>query len=403
MTSPGGIAIVTRDARRAASVEGAPPAPLPRRSTTAGALGRRPGARSTRSCRSSTDGQVDRARRTRCSRLPARVASARVAATFAFLRGLLVAVPGRGGDRGGHRAGDGAVARARHDAAAARHGAGGATDGDGRLLRSACTRRSRDEVGQLAAAFNRMSAELEELERLPPRPRRQRLARAEDADHGDPRPPREPRSTASSSPDPETLQVMLDAVRAARAGWSTSCSTSRGWSRARCRSIARTSPLAPLVSQVLSEIEVARSDPGVAVADRRARRPPAGRSPTASACTRSCSTCVDNAVRFTPPGRRGRGRRASATTASVEVSVADTGVGHLARAPAPRSSSASTGSTRPGRGTTAGTGIGLAIARSVVEAHGGRIEAESEPGQGSVFTFDLPVAQARRRDKEELT
>ena len=44
-----------------------------------------------------------------------------------------------------------------------------------------------------------------------------------------------------------------------------------------------------------------------------------------------------------------------------------------------------------------GTGIGLAIARSVVEAHGGQIQAESEPGKGSVFTFDLPVAAGRAR------
>lgn len=43
----------------------------------------------------------------------------------------------------------------------------------------------------------------------------------------------------------------------------------------------------------------------------------------------------------------------------------------------------------PGGG---GSGLGLAIARHVVEAHGGRIKVESVIGQGSCFTFALPVA-----------
>jgi two-component system sensor histidine kinase VicK len=40
------------------------------------------------------------------------------------------------------------------------------------------------------------------------------------------------------------------------------------------------------------------------------------------------------------------------------------------------------------------SGLGLAIARGIVQAHGGRIWAESTVGQGSVFRFALPLASA---------
>jgi signal transduction histidine kinase len=99
---------------------------------------------------------------------------------------------------------------------------------------------------------------------------------------------------------------------------------------------------------------------------------------------------LSNAVKFTPQGGRVE-LSASVVGDSVEVSVADTGIGISAN---------DAGKifdefyqAKPGVAHE-GTGLGLALTKRLVQLHGGEITFVSAPGEGSTFSFTLPIRQS---------
>ncbi|HEX4048867.1 MAG TPA: HAMP domain-containing sensor histidine kinase, partial [Elusimicrobiota bacterium] len=104
--------------------------------------------------------------------------------------------------------------------------------------------------------------------------------------------------------------------------------------------------------------------------------------------TQVVTNLVSNAMKFTPRGGSIKVNVAR-KDAVVECAVTDSGVGipaaTLARLFRPFERGADP--LRAG-----GTGLGLSIVKAIVERHGGRVMAESEPGRGSRFGFALPLA-----------
>ena len=99
------------------------------------------------------------------------------------------------------------------------------------------------------------------------------------------------------------------------------------------------------------------------------------------------SNLIGNAIKFSPAGSKivVVPRR---DAESVVISVVDNGKG-IAAEQLPRVFDRYWQSSRTDR---QGAGLGLAIAKGIVEAHGGRIWIESTPGEGTTASFSLPFA-----------
>jgi signal transduction histidine kinase/DNA-binding response OmpR family regulator len=102
---------------------------------------------------------------------------------------------------------------------------------------------------------------------------------------------------------------------------------------------------------------------------------------------------VGNALKFTSRGAVTVRLGFVAATGCIRLEVIDTGIGlsaeQLAGLFVPFSQADASTSRLYG-----GTGLGLSICRRLCELMGGRIEAESEPGRGSLFRVELPVEDA---------
>jgi signal transduction histidine kinase len=247
--------------------------------------------------------------------------------------------------------------------------------------------KSRDEVGRLAEAFNRMAGEVEGLEGL----RRELVA---NVSHELKTPISALRAHLENlmdgveQPNPAVLQVMLQQAERLSRLVDQLLDLSRLESGDVPLSLQPVD-LRSLVDGVVGEVRVARPDLDP---DMR-NEVPVDLSAVLADRERLHQVLfnlLDNAVRFTPAGGRVT-VKAIRADGLCEVEVQDTGPGipeeHLGlvferfyRVDPSRS-----------RGD-GGTGIGLAIARSIVEAHGGRIWAERAPEGGASIRFVVPMS-----------
>jgi signal transduction histidine kinase len=247
---------------------------------------------------------------------------------------------------------------------------------------------TKDEIGELARAFNSMADGLARLEQL-------RRNMVTDIAHelrtplSNIRGYLEALRDGVTQPTPEVLGSLheesmlltrlvddLQELALAEAG--------------QLKLIAESVALAPVVSQVVSAMQPRAANRGLTIQvdlpdDLPLVHADSGRT------AQVLQNLVNNAMAYTEPGGQ-IAVLARAAGSEVDVSVRDTGLGI-----APEDLShvfdrfyrVDKSRTR----ATGGAGLGLTIVKQLVEAQGGRVWAESTPSVGSTFHFTLPIAE----------
>lgn len=247
--------------------------------------------------------------------------------------------------------------------------------------------RSRDELGELATSFNQMSADLARSRDL----RRQMTA---DIAH-DLRTPMsiilghaEALRDGVLPPNPETFYIIHDEAKRL----NRLVEDLRTLSLAEANELSMTMRPTPPDS-LLAQAAVAQSTR----AQQQEVRVQLGVSTDlpnvivdADRIAQVLNNLMENAFRHTPPGGEVT-LGAELYQDKVQLFVRDSGPG-IAPEDLPRIFDRFYRADKSRKRHDGGSGLGLAIARSIVLRHGGRIWAESEPGQGATFFVELPVA-----------
>lgn len=239
-----------------------------------------------------------------------------------------------------------------------------------------------DEVGELARSFNSMAQALERNERA----RRQLVA---DIAHE----LRTPLTVLQAS-----LEAMMDGVvpltkETLASSHQEVLLLGRLVSDLRDLSLAEAGQLKLVLQPVdlgriiRGQVE-ANSPQALAAGVSLAADIPSSLSPVSADASRLgqvLGNLLSNALRHTPAGGQVRVKARQGSPGEVLVSVEDTGVG-ISPEDLPHIFD------RFYRAARGGSGLGLAIVKGIVEAHGGRVWAESQLGRGSTFHFSLPAA-----------